>query len=225
MREGNPKRRTALGESCIKWFSDRGSIPLASTKKPRDTHRVSLGFFVSAQRINPSKRLCRFTGICLAHVRPAPPLGKTRVRFRLRGTPTGCPLAFSCRSRINPSKRLCRFTGFCLAHVRPAPPLGKTRVRFRLRGGTPKGCPLAFSCRSRINPSKRLCRFTGFCEQYLRHAPPRRKTWVQGFAASKTRPLFTPKKENPRRENSAGVFRQGLVAKRESVIGKCTIGF
>ena len=176
MREGNPKRRTALGESCIKWFSDRGSIPLASTKKPRDTHRVSLGFFVSAQRINPSKRLCRFTG-------------------------------------------------FCLAHVRPAPPLGKTRVRFRLRGGTPKGCPLAFSCRSRINPSKRLCRFTGFCEQYLRHAPPRRKTWVQGFAASKTRPLFTPKKENPRRENSAGVFRQGLVAKRESVIGKCTIGF
>ena len=35
MREGNPKRRTALGESCIKWFSDRGSIPLASTRKAK----------------------------------------------------------------------------------------------------------------------------------------------------------------------------------------------
>ena len=53
MREGNLKRSAALGESCIKWFSDRGSIPLASTKKPRGTHWVPLGFFVAAAVIEP----------------------------------------------------------------------------------------------------------------------------------------------------------------------------
>ena len=37
MREGNPKRSAALGESCIKWFSDAGSIPAASTKKGKGT--------------------------------------------------------------------------------------------------------------------------------------------------------------------------------------------
>ena len=32
MCEGNPKRQTALGDTCVEVFSDGGSIPPASTK-------------------------------------------------------------------------------------------------------------------------------------------------------------------------------------------------
>ena len=49
MREGNLKRSAALGESCIKWFSDRGSIPLASTRNKKDTHTGV--FFISRRSV------------------------------------------------------------------------------------------------------------------------------------------------------------------------------
>ena len=51
--KGNSKRRTALGESCIKRFSDRGSTPLGSTKTKKEASRL---FFILRDLIKGVER-------------------------------------------------------------------------------------------------------------------------------------------------------------------------
>ena len=46
--KGKYKKRTALGESCIKRFSDRGSTPLGSTKITKRRAKVRLLLFCGA---------------------------------------------------------------------------------------------------------------------------------------------------------------------------------
>ena len=62
MREGNPKRQTALGDTCVEVFSDGGSIPPASTTRlSLDAIRVpgsfSLRGFVHVATLKASERV------------------------------------------------------------------------------------------------------------------------------------------------------------------------
>ena len=99
----NKSKKVSLKE--INSSSLTSSPPPEIKKTPT---RVSFLFLVAAQRINPSKRLYRFTGFCLHKLRQAQTRRKTGVRF---------PFRRSLRDHL--IRHGCRRATFLLAARRP----------------------------------------------------------------------------------------------------------